>query len=324
MANFNDLYEENLIELPLFSGDGLERPVMAKREDLKKKLALYQKSQNENLKNLNSLFEAKGGNLRRIASYVGFSSDIEDDEEFRREFEFYLYAKNSNGSLNFIQTALSKLRVDINLVDTWQRFEFDNLLLDGSWVLDGEIPLDPEAGSSIKFYEAYVDFLCLDYHFEKKLEDFVSSIRYIGRRVLPREVLECYRNSPNSLVYNTNLLVLDGSWLLDGNFNLDPEIAIEGNINEIQIGNGAGGNPPLPSDTGLNNPIYTNTFLEKRLREENLIFSECDISNFTMEYDEIGFFSSGILQYKITFPTLRRFNFEIKILRLNLDEVTNG
>lgn len=230
---------------------------------------------------------------------------------------------SSIGSLNAIQENLASLpsNLDLSRMDIWQYFLSDLLKLDNSFVLDNSLFLDPsQDGSEFSHHDAYVDCLVFKGHdFIPSTQDSINDIRYLGRRVISREILELYKDSPRSIVYQTTEFFLDNSFLLDASLSLNPHNT-DFDINEIRIGNGANGSLPSPSDTDLFNPIYSNQNLKELVRSEDLVFLESDISDFQQEYDEIGFFSSGILIYKITFSQKRNFQFTNKIVRLN----TNG
>lgn len=313
-------YDDNFILQELFCGAGGEKPIKSKISTIKKQIAKYERQQALMLESINDIMTAKGSNLRRIASYVGFFSDLENDDEFLSEFEFYLYSLNSSGSLVFIQEALEKLGADLSKIDVWQEIATKQLKLDGSFLLNGDFKLNPENAGFSEF-AGWVDFLVFNGHiFNSRFDFFIDRIRHLGRRTFAREVIECYGDSPNSLVYDYSTLKLDGSFLLDGTFKLNP-FQVVAEINEIRIGNGSNGTPPSPVDNDLSNTIFSSNLLRQVTRQADLIFTEANISEFKegVLYDEIGFFSSNKLIYKITFSQKRSFIFRKKAIRLQLD-----
>ncbi|KAL0264036.1 UNVERIFIED_CONTAM: hypothetical protein PYX00_010893 [Menopon gallinae] len=265
--------EDIFLEEDLFASSGLSKAQQGALSRTKKDIASFNLSQAKNLSSLSDLHQAKGANLERLARLLGFMGDCGAQKQ---DFLLYLLSQNSNGSLDFWQKAFSALGLNTSRIDIWERFSIEALLLNSHWLLDTAVLLDGEGSlNGYTRYEAYIDFLVLRSHdFSPNLQDFVNRTRYVGRRVLTREVLECQAGIANSLVYPSLENLLDASWVLDANLFLSWDDL--GQVNELRIGCGANAKPPSLSDTDLSQTIYRSQRQELLKRSSSLVFQEWD------------------------------------------------
>lgn len=258
---------------------------------------------------------AEGDNLRRIGKNIGFNAFIISDVAYRDALKSYIFLRSSNGAIPFFYEYFEKIGFDITKIDIWQDFQNSFLYFDDSFYLDGTTYFNPE-DTGLSVYEGRVDFHVKDSHnWLKDQQDIVDIIRFVGKPVNAYEVLELENGDSSSFTYQVpDNLYLDSGYYLDDIQYLNPIIANLG-INELRIGNGAGGRIPEAGDTDLQNTIYTNNNISDLIRQNGLEFYQVMINDFIEEYDEIGFFIDSNPVFIKSYSSVRRFIFDKKEIR---------
>lgn len=269
-----------------------------KLEKIYKNFFAFQESNLLSLGLLNNIIYATGDNLRRIVGLIGFQANIISDADFKIEFLDYILSLNSNGSPTFFYEIFEILSLDTTEIDIWQNFIDKNFPFDSTRKLDSTWKLSSTTGLFV--YDGYIDFLIKDGHiFENKLEDFIDRVRYVGRRVFAREVMELTKSDGNFHGY-VGTRKLDAAWELNKTLKLNPFPSNP--IEELVV---------FLDDTELLRTNLYNNFT----RQEGMSFIEFDISTLTSNYNKVEVYANGILIFDKTFKELRKFKFKIKKIR---------